>query len=83
MRNEYVVVICRNKDGTPTAPVYMVEVTDEQYDLGYHYDMAMDKALDDGYENTALSHCFDNSEHDEIIRTAFFLEELKETGLVD
>jgi len=82
MRTEHVVVICRNKDGSPTAPVYRVEVTEEQYDLGYHYDAAMESAVEDGYEATMLSHCFDNSEHDEITNCAFYLNQLKEQGLV-
>jgi len=82
MRTEHVVVICRNKDGSPTAPVYRVEVTEEQYDLGYHYDAAMEAAVEDGYEATMLSHCFDNSEHDEITNCAFYLNQLKEQGLV-
>jgi len=82
MRTEHVVVICRDKSGTPTAPVYKVEVTEEQYDLGYHYDAAMEGAVNDGYEATMLSHCFDNSEHDQITNCAFYLNQLKEQGLV-
>ena len=82
MRTEFVVVICRDKSGMPVSPVYRIVVTEEQYDLGYHYDSAMSAAFDDGYEATMLSHCFDNSEHDQIIWTAQYLKELKEMGLV-
>ena len=83
MRTEFVVVICRDASGMPAAPAYRIEVTDEQYDLGYHYDAAIEAAEEDGYEATMLSHCFDNSEHDQIINCAHYLSELKEMGLVD
>ena len=81
MRIEYVVVVCTASDGTPTAPTYRIEVTEEEYELGIHYDKAEEEALEENYEKPFT--CFDNSEHDEIIRTAFFLEQLKEAGLVD
>jgi hypothetical protein len=83
MRVEYVVVVCRTAKGAPTAPVFRIEVTEEEYELGYHYDSARDEALGEGYENVVLSHCFDNSEHNEIIRTAAFLENIRAGGLVD
>ena len=82
MRTEYVVVICSCKYGTPAAPVYPIKVTEEQYDLGYHYDSAMSAAEKDGYEAITLSHCFDNSEHQQIINCAHYLKGLKEIGLV-
>lgn len=82
LRTEYVVVICRDSSGAPTAPVYTVEVTESQYEMGYHYDAAMEAAMDDGYEATMLSHCFDNSEHEQIINCAHYLKGLKEMGLV-
>ncbi|RLC14509.1 MAG: hypothetical protein DRI24_13305 [Deltaproteobacteria bacterium] len=82
MRTEFVVVICRDKSGTPVAPVYPIEVTEEQYDLGYHYEAAMESAMLEGYEATMLSHCFDNSEHNAITNCAFYLNEIKERGLV-
>lgn len=82
MRKEFVVVICRDASGMPTAPVYEIEVTEEQYELGYHYDSAMSAAQEDGYEATMLSHCFDNSEHEQITNCAHYLEGIKEAGLV-
>ena len=80
MRTEYVVVICRDKSGMPTAPVYTIEVTEEQYDLGYHYDSAMSAAYEEGYEAATLSHCFDNSEHSELFNTVAFLRLKRKTG---
>ncbi len=79
MRKEFVVVICRDASGMPTAPVYEIEVTEEQYELGYHYDSAMSAAQEDGYEETMLSHCFDNSEHQELFNTVAFLRLKRKT----
>ncbi len=79
MRTEHVVVICRDSSGMPVAPVYKVEVTEDQYALGYHYDSAMSAAIEDGYEATMLSHCFDNSEHQELFDTVAFLRLKRKT----
>jgi len=80
MRTEFVVVICTASNGTPTAPVYKVEVTDEEYDLGIHYDKAEDMASEERYEKPFT--CFDNSEHDQLEWTVQYLKEKREAKLI-
>ena len=65
-RIELVALACTTCDGSPTLVTYKVGVSNEEYDLGYHYDMAIDQAKDDRYEGPFVS--FDNSEHDELLR---------------
>lgn len=50
MRNEIVAIACTSSDGSPAVPFFEVKVTDEEYDLGIHYDKAIDMAKDERYE---------------------------------
>ena len=66
MKKEIVALACTCSDGSPTLVTYEVEVSQNQYDLGYHYDIAIDKAKDDRYEGPFVP--FDCAEHFELIR---------------
>ena len=66
MKTELVALACTAADGSPTLTTYKVGVSQEDYDLGYHYDMAIEAALEDGYEGPFVP--FDNAEHGELIR---------------
>lgn len=61
MRKELVAIACTSSDGSPTLVCFESEVTEEQYDLGMHYDDAVAQAKEDGYEQPFV--CFDNFEH--------------------
>lgn len=60
MRKEIVAVACTASDGSPAVPFYEVEVTQDQYDLGEHYDMAIEQAMEARYERPFVP--FDSSE---------------------
>ena len=65
MRKEIVAIACTSADGSPAVPFFEVEVTEEQYDLGEHYDIAIDKAMDERYERPFV--CFDTFELGHIV----------------
>jgi hypothetical protein len=75
MRTEIVAIACTDASGMPTLVTYKVGVSDEDYDLGYHYDIAIDQAKDDRYEGPFVP--FDNSEHDELLRGVAELTHMK------
>ena len=52
-----VAVACRNASGMADMPIFTVEVTGLEYDLGSHYVMAEACAIDAGYEGPFV--CFD------------------------
>jgi hypothetical protein len=66
MRTELVAIACTCSDGSPTLVTYKVGVSEDEYQLGYHYDIAIDQAKDDRYEGPFVT--FDNTEHDELLR---------------
>jgi hypothetical protein len=76
MRKEIVAVVCTASDGAPAIPIYPVYVTEEEYDLGIHYDKAEIEAIGDNFEGPYT--CFDNSEHFEIFGAADLLHELRD-----
>ena len=63
-----VAVACRNANGGPDFYITTVFVSQADYDLGEHYDLAEEKAEKAGYEGPFLS--YDDSEHDSIISAA-------------
>jgi len=73
MKTEIVALACTAADGSPTLTTYKVGVTEEEYDLGYHYDIAIEQAKDDRYEGPFVP--FDCAEHGELFRG---VEELRE-----
>lgn len=50
LRNERVLVACINANGSPELYDTVVSVTEAQYALGEHYDLAECKAEQEGYE---------------------------------
>ena len=73
MRKEIIALACTAADGSPTLTTYKVGVSEEEYDLGYHYDIAIEQALEDGYEAPFVP--FDCAEHGELFRG---MEELQQ-----
>lgn len=49
-RSVVVVTTCITSDGTPDFALNEIEVTQEEYDNGVHYDRADDRLIDAGYE---------------------------------
>jgi hypothetical protein len=80
MRNEYVVVVCTGASGEPDMTIHSVMVTEAQYEMGDHYDMAIFEAEELGYEGPFK--CFDNSEHPTIIAVARALQALRDDGTI-
>lgn len=62
-----VAVACVDANGVANMPVFEVLVTSDQVESGEHYDIAADKAKEEGYEAPFV--CFDNTEA-EAVRTA-------------
>lgn len=67
-RTETVAIACTCSDGSPTIAMFETVVTENQYDLGDHYEQAIGYARDEGYSGPFV--CFDNSEHDQITYAA-------------
>lgn len=65
-RNELVVLACKDANGSPAMVSFEVVCTEEDYQLGNHYDTAEEKAVAAGYEGPFI--CFDNSEHKSIAK---------------
>jgi hypothetical protein len=68
MHDIRVAVACRNASGLAALPLFVVRVTDEEYDLGIHYEQAEALAEAAGYEGPFV--CFDDVEQDAIRETA-------------
>lgn len=63
LRQERVTVACINAQGSPELYVTEVEVTEDQYALGEHYDLAEANAEAEGYEGRfGVMISFDSSE---------------------
>lgn len=75
LRNEAVWVACCNSSGAPDLVRYEVQVTQSQYDLGEHYDMAEAAATGDNYEGPFI--CFDESETECIANAASLIPKEK------
>ena len=69
-----VAVACIDASGNPDVPVFKVRITQEEYDLGIHYDKARDLAEEARYEGPFV--CFDTAEYGPILSAA------RELGLV-
>ncbi|CAM5285191.1 hypothetical protein [Eoetvoesiella caeni] len=69
-----VAVACIDASGSPELPVFKISITQEEYDLGIHYDKAKDLAEEARYEGPFV--CYDAAEHGPILSTA------RELGLV-
>ncbi|CAP41397.1 MULTISPECIES: hypothetical protein [Alcaligenaceae] len=60
-----VAVACIDASGSPDVPVFKVRITQEEYDLGIHYDKAKDLAEEARYEGPFI--CFDAAEYGPIL----------------
>src|SRR3546814_6766720 len=60
-----VAVVCIGASGGPDVPVFKVRITQEEYDLGIHYDKAKDLAEEARYEGPFI--CFDAAEYGPIL----------------
>ena len=65
-RVEVVAVACRNGNGESDIVVLTVLVSKSGYIDGEHYDLAKEKAKEEGYEGPFV--CFDADEHANILR---------------
>ena len=72
MINMTVAVACLNAAGCSDFFVTQVNVSQEQYEEGIHYDVAKEKAEENGYEGPFV--CYDNYEIVNILRVMPDLE---------
>lgn len=68
MRNISIAVACVNASGMADLPVFQVQCTEQEYDLGVHYEKAEAMAEAAGYEGPFI--CFDPAEHTAIPQAA-------------
>lgn len=61
-----VAVACRNASGEADLPVFEIKVSQHDYDLGLHYDLAEANAEAAGYERPFV--CFDEAEQPAVKR---------------
>lgn len=76
-----VAVVCIGASGSPNVPVFKVRITQEEYDLGIHYDKARDLAEEARYEGPFI--CFDAAEHGPILSAARELALVPQVVVVD
>ncbi|NPX93941.1 hypothetical protein DZ977_003380 [Pseudomonas aeruginosa] len=69
-----VAVACVDASGSPDMPIFKVRITQEEYDLGIHYDKARELAEEARHEGPFV--CFDTAEYGPILSAA------RELGLV-
>ena len=69
-----VAVACIGASGSPDVPVFKIRITQEEYNLGIHYNKAKDLTEDARYEGPFI--CFDAAEYGPILSAA------RELGLV-
>lgn len=81
MKNILIAVACRNASGMADMPVFPVETTAEEYELGIHYDRAEALAEDAGYEPPFV--CFDDAERGHILAAARELNLVAQVVAVD
>lgn len=67
-----VAVACTDSNGAPTIYIVTISVSQEQYALGEHCDLAEVAAAEDGYEGPFI--CFDDTEVHSIINAAKLLQ---------
>lgn len=72
MKTILIAVACRNASGMADMPRFTVEVSEDEYDLGVHFDKAETMAKEAGYEAPFVS--FDDVERGAILKAAMELE---------
>ncbi len=81
MKTLHIAVACRNASGMADMPIFTVTVTDEEYDLGIHYEKAEASAEEAGYEKPFV--CFDDAEQDAILSAARTLDLVPQVVVID
>lgn len=81
MNTLHIAVACRNASGMSDMPVFTVEATPEDIDLGIHYDKAEALAEDAGYEKPFV--CFDAPEQSAIVSAAQSLDLIPQVVVID
>ncbi|HBP1590334.1 TPA: hypothetical protein L5U93_004768 [Pseudomonas aeruginosa] len=76
-----VAVACVDASGSPDMPIFKVRITQEEYDLGIHYDKAKDLAEEARYEGPFI--CFDAAEYGPILSAARELGLIPQVVVVD
>lgn len=74
MKSLHIAVACRNTSGMADMPIFDVTASQEEYDIGIHYDKAEALAEAAGYERPFV--CFDAAEQCSILSAA------QELGLI-
>ena len=81
MQTLYIAVACRNASGMPDLPIFTVTVTQEDIDLGIHYNKAEALAEEAGYERPFV--CFDPAEQCAILAAARELDLVPQVVVID
>jgi hypothetical protein len=81
MKSLRIAVACRNALGMPDLPIFPVAVTQEEFDLGIHYDKAEALAEEEGYERPFV--CFDAAEQRAILAAAQELDLVSQVVVID
>lgn len=81
MKTLRIAVACRNASGMADMPIFTVTITDEEYDLGIHYEKAEASAVDAGYEKPFV--CFDDAEQDAILSATRTLDLVPQVVVID
>lgn len=81
MQTLHIAVACRNASGMPDLPIFTVAVTQEDVDLGIHYDKAEALAEEEGYEGPFV--CFDAAEQRAILSAAQELDLVPQVVVID
>lgn len=76
-----IAVACIGASGSPDVPIFKVRITQEEYDLGIHYDKARDLAEEARYEGPFI--CFDAAEYGPILSAARELALVPQVVVVD
>jgi len=79
MKNEKMKVACTNANGEADVFCCTLNVSQEDYDLGKHYDLAKEQAKEFGYEHPFV--CFDEHEQNNLKRA--MLETQSESNMAD
>ncbi|MGF6700417.1 hypothetical protein OKW38_005029 [Paraburkholderia sp. MM5496-R1] len=67
-------VLTINAEGSPDLSLTFVEATDLQYNEGKHYDMALARAEDEGYQAPMIAFDQNDAAADELRHAAEFME---------
>lgn len=81
METLQIAAACRSASGMADMPIFTITVTEEEYDLGLHYDKAEALAESLGYEKPFV--CFDATEQAAILSAAHMLGLVPQVVVID